>query len=65
METIKAKRVEKCLTQRQLAQLMGTGRALLQRWKNDRQIPDEQDWLKLVEMLGLDAGLKPSDPTAE
>ncbi len=50
---IKAKRVEKGLTQRQLAQLIGIGRALLQRWERDRQQPDGAEWNKLVEILEM------------
>jgi ribosome-binding protein aMBF1 (putative translation factor) len=62
---IKAKRVEKGLTQRQLAQMLGIGRALLQRWECDCQVPNQKDWHTLVDFLGLDTGSKPSDPTAE
>lgn len=62
---MKAKRLEKSLTQRQLAQMMGIGRALLQRWELDRQAPDQEDWKKLVEILGLEASLITGDPTAE
>jgi ribosome-binding protein aMBF1 (putative translation factor) len=62
---IKAKRVEKDLTQRELAQMMDIGRALLQRWERDRKLPDQEDWQKLVEILGVDARLRPSAPTAE
>jgi len=62
---IKAKRVEKGLTQRLLAGMLGIGRALLQRWERDRQLPDQEDWQKLVKILELGAELKPGDPTAE
>jgi DNA-binding transcriptional regulator YiaG len=62
---MKAKRVEKGLTQRQLAQLLDIGRGLLQRWERDRQAPDREEWKKLVDTLELDARLMQTKPTAD
>jgi DNA-binding transcriptional regulator YiaG len=62
---IKAKRVEKGLTQRELAQTMNVCRDYIQDWERDRRMPSAGDWKKLVEILGLEVGLKPADPTAE
>ncbi len=45
--------------------MMGVCRDYIQDWERDRRTPGADDWKKLVEILGLDVGLKPADPTAE
>jgi hypothetical protein len=45
--------------------MMNVCRDYIQDWERDRRTPDQEDWQKLVEILGLDARFKPSGPTAE
>lgn len=55
---IRLKRFEKGLLQAEMAAKLGVSSQLVQQWEMDRRTPMDDQWLALVNMLGLDVGLK-------
>ena len=62
---IQAKRIEKRLLQQEMARMLGVTRRQVQLWERDRQVPSDDDWKALVNLLGLDGSLRAANPTAE
>jgi ribosome-binding protein aMBF1 (putative translation factor) len=62
---IKAKRFEKGLHQRELAEKLSVSKLRVKLWEHDQRMPSEAQWQVLSNILGFSSELQFVNPTAE